>query len=85
MIGWMMGSARLRNEIFAGNRAVGRVAFTVAAGPGGNRRTRVHETGSLRVRFPNAISQNKLDADLERKVLEAMDELERTVRIGAKG
>ncbi len=62
MAGLMVGNARLRNEIFAGNRAVGRVAFTVAAGPGGSRRTRVHEAGSLRVRFPNAISQDTLDA-----------------------
>jgi urease accessory protein len=62
MAGLMVGSARLRNEIFAGNRAVGRVAFTVAAGPGGSRRTRVHEAGSLRVRFPNGIGQDTLDA-----------------------
>jgi urease accessory protein len=62
MAGLMVGSARLRNEIFAGNRAVGRVAFTVAAGPGGSRRTRVHEAGSLRVRFPSRISQDMLDA-----------------------
>jgi len=62
MAGLMVGSARLRNEIFAGNRAVGRVAFTVAAGPGGSRRARVHEAGSLRVRFPNGISQDMLEA-----------------------
>jgi urease accessory protein len=58
----MLGSAPLRNEVFAGNRAVGRVAFTVAAGPGGSRRGRVHESGSLRVRFPNGNSQAALDA-----------------------
>jgi urease accessory protein len=58
----MLGSAPLRNEIFAGNRAVGRVAFTVAAGPGGSRRGRVHEAGSLRVRFPNGSSHAALDA-----------------------
>jgi len=58
----MLGSAPLRNEIFAGNRAVGRVAFTVAAGPGGSRRERVHEAGSLRVRFPNGNSKTALDA-----------------------
>jgi urease accessory protein len=57
----MLGSAPLRNEIFAGNRAVGRIAFTVAA-PGGSRRGRVHEAGSLRVRFPNGASQATLDA-----------------------
>jgi len=58
----MLGSAPLRNEIFAGNRAVGRIAFTVAAGLGGSRRGRVHEAGSLRVRFPNGNSQAALDA-----------------------
>jgi len=58
----MLGSAPLRNEIFAGNRAVGRVAFTVAAAPGGSRRGRVHEAGSLRVRFPNGASETTLDA-----------------------
>jgi urease accessory protein len=58
----MLGSAPLRNEIFAGNRAVGRLAFTVAAAPGGSRRGRVHEAGSLRVRFPNRSSEATLDA-----------------------
>jgi urease accessory protein len=58
----MVGSAPLRNEIFAGNRAVGRVAFTVAAELGGSRRGRVHEAGSLRVRFPNGNSQAALEA-----------------------
>ena len=58
----MLGNAPLRNEIFAGNRAVGRIAFTVAAGPGGSRRGRVHEAGSLRVRFPNGNSKTALDA-----------------------
>jgi urease accessory protein len=57
MAGLMLGSAPLRNEIFAGNRAVGRIAFTVAAELGGSRRGRVHEAGSLRVRFPNGNSQ----------------------------
>jgi urease accessory protein len=58
----MLGSAPLRNEIFAGNRAVGRVAFTVAAAPGRSRRGRVHESGSLRVRFPNGNSKTALEA-----------------------
>ena len=58
----MMMGAVLRDEIFAGNRAVGRIAFTVAAAPGGSRRGRVHEAGSLRVRFPNGQSQAALDA-----------------------
>jgi len=54
--------APLHNEIFAANRAVGRVAFTVAAAPGGSRRARVHEAGSLRVRFPNGDGRGTLDA-----------------------
>jgi urease accessory protein len=58
----MLRSASLRNEIFAGNRAVGRVAFTVASALGGSRRGRVHESGSLRVRFPNGNSKTTLDA-----------------------
>jgi len=58
----MLESVSLRNEIFAGNRAVGRLAFTVAAAPGSSRRGRVHEAGSLRVRFPNGASETTLDA-----------------------
>ena len=49
----MSASASLRNEIFAGNRAVGRIEFAAAASSGVSRRTRVHEAGALRVRFPN--------------------------------
>jgi urease accessory protein len=40
-------------EVFAANRAVGRIALTVGAEGGISRRVRVHEHGSLRVRFPN--------------------------------
>jgi urease accessory protein len=40
-------------RIFDANRAVGRVALTVAADGRATRRVRVHEEGSLRVRFPN--------------------------------
>jgi urease accessory protein len=58
----MATSAALRNEIFAGNRAVGRIEFTVDAGPGGSRRGRVHEAGALRVRFPTGNSHADLDA-----------------------
>jgi urease accessory protein len=50
------------DEIFAANRAVGRVALAVAAVAGASRRTRVHEAGSLRVRFPNGTSRATLDA-----------------------
>ena len=40
-------------ETFAANRASGQIALTVAAAAGLSRRSRVHEAGSLRVRFPN--------------------------------
>jgi urease accessory protein len=50
------------SEIFAGNRAVGRVALAVAAASRGSRRQRVHEAGSLRVRFPNSVNKATLDA-----------------------
>jgi urease accessory protein len=42
------------SQIFAANRARGHIALGVAANAGRSRRTRVHEDGSLRVRFPNA-------------------------------
>ena len=45
-----------RSKIFAANRATGHIALRVAASAGRSRRTRVHEDGSLRVRFPNAAS-----------------------------
>jgi urease accessory protein len=41
-------------QIFAANRASGHIALAVAAHDGVTRRARVHEDGSLRVRFPNA-------------------------------
>jgi urease accessory protein len=57
----MSVSVPLGSETFAGNRAVGRIALTVAASTVGSRRQRVHEAGSLRVRFPN-VSGRTLDA-----------------------
>lgn len=39
---------------FAANRATGHIALSVSVYDGMTRRTRVHEDGSLRVRFPNA-------------------------------
>ena len=53
---------RARDDVFAGNRAVGRLAFAVAAASEASRRARVHEAGSLRVRFPNADRGNALEA-----------------------
>jgi len=53
---------RARDEVFAGNRAFGRVAFAVGAASGVSRRARVHEAGALRVRFPNSDGNGRLDA-----------------------
>lgn len=58
----MTATAPLANEIFAGNRAVGRIAFAVAADAGSSRRTRVHEAGALRVRFPHGERRDALEA-----------------------
>jgi urease accessory protein len=59
----MSVSVPLGSETFAGNRAVGSIALTVVASSAGSRRQRVHESGSLRVRFPNAPGRT-LDAVL---------------------
>ena len=47
-------SVKRRDNIFAANRAVGRIVLTVATDKGLTRRKRVQESGSLRVRFPNS-------------------------------
>jgi urease accessory protein len=44
----------MQNATFAANRATGHIALSVSVHDGVTRRTRVHEDGSLRVRFPNA-------------------------------
>jgi len=54
--------APAHDEIFAGNRSVGRIALSVAADGRGSRRKRVHEEGALRVRFPNTAAGGALDA-----------------------
>ncbi len=41
------------SEVFAANRAVGAVTFDVALVDGVTRRRQLHESGSLRVRFPS--------------------------------
>src|SRR5436305_15666 len=45
------------SEIFASNRAVGAVRFDVALVDGVTRRRQLHESGSLRVRFPSPEAQ----------------------------
>ncbi len=50
------------DEVFAANRAVGRIALSVRHVAGASRPERVHEAGMLRVRFPNAAQRGTLDA-----------------------
>jgi urease accessory protein len=45
------------SEVFAANRAVGSVTFDVALVDGATRRRQLHESGSLRVRFPSPEAQ----------------------------
>ncbi len=49
-----MSGGSAQGQVFDANRAIGRVSLSVAADHGKTRRVRVHEEGSLRVRFPNA-------------------------------
>ena len=49
--------AATSSDIFAANRATGHIALSVAAAGHVTRRARVHEDGSLRVRFPNSAPQ----------------------------
>ncbi len=48
-----MPTVQPSNEVFAGNRATGRIALSIAAMSGDSRPAHVHESGSLRVRFPH--------------------------------
>jgi urease accessory protein len=67
MAGWGYYSAMLdrqraaQNRTFAANRATGHIALSVATVGGITRRAKVHEDGSLRVRFPN-VSAGPLEA-----------------------
>jgi urease accessory protein len=58
----LLASVPAHSDIFAGNRARGRIALSVAADDEGSRRQRVHEAGALRVRFPNVTDKGTLDA-----------------------
>jgi urease accessory protein len=53
--------AAASREVFAANRAAGRIALSVAAFDGLTRRREVYEDGPLRVRFPN-VSGGALEA-----------------------
>src|SRR5882672_999768 len=48
-----MRTTRAASAIFAANRAQGKVAFDVRLEDGVTRRGTLHESGSLRVRFPS--------------------------------
>lgn len=48
--------------IFASNRASGQISLAVGSDSGVSRRVRVHEAGSLRVRFPNTHRADGLEA-----------------------
>ncbi len=50
------GGSAVEDSIFAANRAASRIAVSVEASEGASRPRRVREEGSLRVRFPGAIS-----------------------------
>jgi len=59
--GVQLSAPQINAQIFAANRANGHISLAVAASAGRTRCTRVHEDGSLRVRFPNA-GQQALEA-----------------------
>jgi urease accessory protein len=50
------------DEVFAANRAIGRIALSARHVSGASRPERVHEAGMLRVRFPNGARRDTLDA-----------------------
>ena len=60
--GDLMSASAANAKIFAANRAVGRISVAVAATPSGPVRARLHESGSLRLRFPNSQTSTSLDA-----------------------
>jgi len=60
----LLAGTPAQSEIFAGNRAIGRIALSAVADAGGSRRRRVHEEGALRVRFPNVAGRDALEAVL---------------------
>jgi urease accessory protein len=65
----LFASAPAHSDAFAGNRAIGRIALSVAAAAGGSRRRRVHEAGALRVRFPNVAAQGAFAAALDAVII----------------
>lgn len=58
----MLAGTPAQSEIFAGNRAIGRIALSAVADAGGSRRFRVREEGAFRVRFPHVAGHDALEA-----------------------
>lgn len=56
-----LGAVSSNERIFTANRATGTIALSVAARESVTHRTKVHEAGSLRVRFPN-VTADALEA-----------------------
>jgi urease accessory protein len=61
-VGNVLAAASAHDDVFAGNRAASRIALSIEAASGGSRRKRVHESGALRVRFPNTVDKGALEA-----------------------
>lgn len=62
--GYLMSASAAANEVFAANRADGQISLAIAATPSGPSRTHLHESGSLRLRFPHSQTSAALDAVL---------------------
>ena len=57
-----MSTSAAANEVFAANRADGRISLAIAATPSGPSRTHLRESGSLRLRFTHSQTRAALDA-----------------------
>ena len=57
-----MSASAAANEVFAANRADGRISLAIAATPSGPSRTHLRESGSLRLRFTHSQTRAALDA-----------------------
>jgi urease accessory protein len=57
-----MGASAAANHVFAANRADGHISLAIAATLSGSGRTRLRESGSLRLRFPHSQTSAALEA-----------------------
>jgi urease accessory protein len=55
-------AAGIADDVFAGNRACGRISLTAIRREDRTRRSRLHEAGALRIRFPHAQVPDTLEA-----------------------